>query len=297
MQTSVYIANSEIRAVTGKDRGHSLKMKGCYAQPLPEGLLQNGAIADFTGLAQTVSVFFAQNRLPRRQVNLVLDCDSALTKIMEAPLLPAKKLRQLVKGEYIGQGEAELLCDYAVLEPAIKPAGARILACALEKQIVGQYLDLCNRIGVELVQIDLALSCAIRYCRRIPALTNRTYIMTILSGADIVSLLFVDGFYRFSNRSRLFEQRGTPAAAVEISRTLSSLVQFNAAQKNEQAITNAYICGMQGDEVEFCNDISSLLNIEVSITPEWKAIKRGVQVPMQTRAGDFIYCLGDIMCR
>ncbi|MEG1537478.1 MAG: hypothetical protein RR387_04265 [Clostridiales bacterium] len=297
MQTSIYIDNHQFRAIVGKDNGRTVKInKYCY-QSLAPGLVKNGVIENFSGLAQSLSVFFAQNHLSRRQVNLVLDCDSAVTKIMETPLLPAKKLRQLIQGEFTAQNGTDLLCDYQVLKPVIKPAGGRILACGLDKQITGQFLDLFNRIGVELVNMDLALTCAIHFCNRINGLRRQTYIVTVLEGTDIVSMLFIDGVYSVSNRSRLFEQRGTPAAAVEISRTLSSLAQFNTAQKNGQVITNAIICGMQGDEMDFCADISALLDMQVEIMPEWPEIKFDVSSSKVITAGDYIYCIGDIMRR
>ena len=297
MKTSVYLSNEALQVISGEDNGRTVKVKKCYKSAMPPGCIQNGVIVDNNGLAAALAEFFAHNKLPRHKVNLVLDCDAVMTKIIDVPITSDKKLRQIINGEFIGQGSehGKLLVDYTVLEPSIQPAGGRVLGCAVEKDIIRLYLETFNRVAVELGNIDLALSCAIRFCSRVRDLKQKTYIVTVLKGTGITSLLFVNGIYCFSNRGKLFEKRGTPAAAVEISRTLSSLMQFNAAQKSEHAITNAFICGMQGDERDFCTDISSLLDIQVSIMPEWQAFKFGAQVSRQASVGDFIYCLGDII--
>lgn len=297
MNTSIYIADGSIQAVTGADTGKILKVSGYWRQAMKPGIVANGAIKEQDQLKEILADFCKKTGVDMKRIQLVLDSNMLMTKDMEVPVLGTKKLRQIIETEFSVReaGYQEMIYDYAVLEPRTKSGGGRILACAVEKSLVQQYVSLFSSIGGKLLNVDIGLSCAIRYCRRTPELKSGTYILSVADGRDLVSILFNQGVYSFSNRSSLFESRGTSAAAVEISRNLSSLVQFHVAQKAEAPITNAYLCGLEEDEKDFCAEMSESLNMEVGPLQNTLPVSCSAPAADGLSYGDCLYCFGDLI--
>ena len=296
-KTSIFISNEAVLAVVGRDSGKKIYIKRCCRKEMPEGLVYNGEISDRQRLAEVLREFYSDFALGTSDVHLVLDSDAVLTGIMNVPALGEKQLRQLVRNEFPQQntGRGELLYDYTVLRPRLQSKGGQILGAAAEKKLILQYMELFKEIGVGLSGIDIGLACAHRVCEKLPELKDATCLVSVLDGSSMVSMLFVNGIYSFSSRSRLFEPRGTYNSAVEISRMLSALLQFNISQKTEDIISRAYICGLKGDEENFCADISASLGVDILALPESLPIKSEYMRINKTSYSDYLYCIGDII--
>lgn len=298
MTTILYISNQEIQTVSGSSDGKSLTVAKYASMPLENGLIKGGAITEPERLADSLTDFFKEQGIQRKNLQIVIDCDTALIRIMNVPIVSNKKLRLLIRNEMAEQAEGSgiLLYDYTVLLPKLEDGGGKILACAIEKDLVASYQALFNSIGIKLEGINLAIATAIRVMQAIADLANKTYILAILDGANIFSLLFIDGNYHFSNRSILLEARGSLAAATEISRSLASLIQFFATQRNgRQPLSNAYICGLRGEETDFLQDISSSLGIETALLPAIPDMKGAFSQEGASHYSDYLYCIGNLL--
>ncbi len=297
MKTAIYISGQSISAAVGEEAGRKLKVQACYRGQLPEGASGPELIADIGQAAPYLGGFFNTYQLSRRNVRLVLDGDHVTGKVLDLPLLRPKQLLALLQNTFSQeeQDPALMLYDYAVLQPQRPEGGGRVYAVAAEKALVNHYMQLFAAIGVNLCGIDLAPLTALRLVRKLPELRERTFIFVYIEGHEMTLLLFADGRYELTNRAFLREPRNTPAAAVEISRALSQLVQFSYVEATEHPLSNVFISGLMEEELQFCPDISSAISLPVSAPPQSQAISGSFLRQYGVNYGDFIFCLGGLL--
>ena len=298
MTTTLYISSQELQLVAGDDNGKAFSVSKYASMPIASGMITGGVIVEPEGIATSLEALLNEQKIQRKNLQLVIDNDTALIRIMDVPIVSDKDLRLLIRNEMAGQsvGSGILLYDYTVLQPKLEGGGGKILACAVEKELVASYLTMFNNIGIKLDGINLAIASAIRVTQAIPDLAEKTYILAVLDGSNIFSLLFIDGNYHFSTRGILMEQRGTVAAATEISRSLTSLSQFNASQRTgQQPLSDAYICGLQGEESEFLSDISASLGIETGLLPDIPTMGGAFSQEEAVHFSDYLYCIGNLL--
>jgi Tfp pilus assembly PilM family ATPase len=275
MITSVYFSNETVQIVVGQAKGDVLQVHSFYQEPIPEATLINGVITNEAAMTTLLKRLVVTGKLPNRKVDLLVDSSSILVKRAPVPILPQKKLMALAKDEFseFGGNYKELLYDYSVLKSKSEDGkGGVILCSAMERDFVGSYVEMFRGQGVQLRSIDLALGAKIRLAQFLPELKNRTFVLSVLEGNSVVSSLFTGGKYMLTNRTRLLGERGTAETAVEMTQTISSLIQFNRAQKTEDDLTHAYICGLWDSESQLCNTLSEILRISIQPLPDCSAV-------------------------
>ena len=298
MKTSVYITNQVIMAAVGNDDGRKLNVTGCYRTELPEGLVDSGVVADADALRQQLSDFFKRNNIPRKKINLVLGNDIVMLKTLDAPIIPHARLKQVARNEMGGHRDEEnaLIYDYAVLKPAPGENGmGRIMAVSADKEVVQRYLDVFAAAKISLGGIDVAQNCASRLCERLSELAGRTFVLAFLIGSEMTSMLFSGNECLIINRIQLYEDRGTPSAAVEISRGLSSMVQFNYTLNAEHPLTNIYLSDLTGEEKQFLGEMVEALGVPVGpllLPAEITGPYAKLEYP---DFGVYFFCLGGLL--
>ncbi len=275
MINAVYLSTEAVQIAIGQAKHGKIRLASFVNQPLPEGAMLNGVITDDNACQEVLKDLVANSSLPTKKVDLVIDSSSILMKKVAIPPLSHKKILQIIRNEFLEFGDAydDLLYDYAVQETKSQDhKGGIILCSAVERWLIGSYIDLFAQCGVRLRSINLALAAQIRIASFFPELQDTTYILAVLEGNSIVSSLFADGKYLLTNRTRLLAEHGTPDSTKEITNTVSSLIQFNKAQKNGFDITHAYLCGLHQEEIYLCGDIAESLGIAVTPLPDFAAL-------------------------
>lgn len=297
MKTSVYLSNHSITAVVGDTGGRKVKIASCYKDNIPGGLIHNGNILNAEQLAVHVGDFFNVHHLKRKNVSLVVDSESMVSKILDVPVLPPKKMIQLVRNEMTpADGDIDsLVYDYSPILSKTEEGGGRIFAVSAPRALVSNFVEMFKSAGITLGGIDITQVCAMRFFQAASEFGGRSFIYSLLDGNEMVSMLFGNDEYLFSNRTQLMEQRGTPAAAVEMSRALSSMVQFNYGRAGAPQLTNAFISGVIGEEPQFFPDISDALSIAVGSLPPTKELNSAFFLNNSLDYGDYLFCLGDVM--
>ena len=250
MPISVYLSNEEILILSGTVTPKTIKIKKMISVPMPKHAIINGMLTNEEAIKAVLIQLRKKNVLPKKGVRLVIDSSSILVKSENVPALRHKQLMELVRNTFAGMVETrtELLYDYAVINAQnMDGKGCTILCTAMEKNHAEMYISLFKEVGTELASIDISLNCVIKLLNFGAELKNRTYILATLDAEYMSSYLFVNGQYSFSGRNRLLAERGTADSAAEISRVISSIVQFHKAQKSEQDIENVYFLRSSGE--------------------------------------------------
>lgn len=293
MKTSLYLSGNLCKVVEGTGSKSGLAVSRCFTFRLSSPLLASSE-DEARICAKELSDFFDAQKLSKTEVHLVLNDPAVRTRPIELPAVSKRQLLGLVQNEFAAQqieGNEDLLYDCMVLA-APKGALATVLGAAVPRTAVAKLVSAFEAAGISLSGIDLALPCALRFIANSPAFAQKTFILSILEGSEILSVLFENKVYRFANSAHIFEQRGTPVSAVEIARNISSMIQFNQAQKLVSGIQSAYLCGLQSLEKDFCENMSISLNLEVAEFPEELSTVTGAKIP--SLCGEYLYALGGL---
>ncbi len=257
MPTSLYISSDAVAAVSGTSSAQHVTVQDFAKQSLHAESVVNGVIVNDTAVAAALQQLSKELRAPLGEVRLIIDSSTILTKHMTAPLLSDKKMREMISREFAGvEDYDELMFDYMLLK-ADRTQGAEMICAAVERGFVGSYLQLLKQQKITVQSIDIALS-AVNSLAQLPMLTGKTYILSALDGSSISSYLFDSGKYHVMNRSRLLEERGTAASVAEITKQISSLVQFNAAEKKNAPVTKLYFCNLYENEYKLSSKPTAL---------------------------------------
>jgi hypothetical protein len=234
-------------------------------------------------------VYFS-NDGPRLFKNMKLVIDSSLiaTKNVEVPKLKPKELAAVAATEFedtAGNYDA-LVVDYAHIPG---PDGNNLFCCGVEKRVLESYITLFASLKIQIKSIDVGLNALIQYVSATKDYKGMTFALNILDGKNLISLLFENGIYIFSNRSRLLSECGSDAFADELSGKLSSLIQFNKSQKSEYTLNMSLYAGLDEYELNGLRALNFDSELNLFIIPQTPNIKNGFVMDESFDFGSFIY--------
>lgn len=262
METSLYISNEKLYAVTGGETGRKLTIRSYAETPLPAGSVLNGTITDEGQFVAALSrLSETAGRL--KNVRLLLNSSQIYVKRTVLPKLPKKKLMELVAGEFADldhDADDELVYDCMVLGENGAGQGNTMFACAAKRSLIASYAELfaAQKIGVSC--IDATQSAMIKLVRLLmPA--DETFVVLSFDGNMLDATLFIQNQFRFNNRTRLIAERGTAECTGEISRMVSSIIQFNSSERSGQSIGHVYVLGAHGNEQAMLQSLTTAYDI------------------------------------
>lgn len=229
MDSSIYISTQHIE-VLGYNKTSSVELLAYAKQPLGEGVIINGKITDPTELSEKLTQLKALRPDLFTNCTLVIDSTTLLLKKLPVPELKKPQYLNLVKDELVDQSEnsAEMIYDYSFINS--KGEAKTMLACATHKSTVESYLSVFGDAGINLKAVRVGLETIINYIKTRKDLAKKTFILNIVDGVSMLSVIFENGQYIFSTRTRLMEEESAEYLTTIIS-SLSSLLQFNKSQK------------------------------------------------------------------
>lgn len=301
MITSVFFSNENVQIVTGKCSGKKITVCDYLVAPLPDNCIINGVITNDFALKKLISALWGKRSVKTSAASLVIDSSSILTKTLTLPSVKNATMQKIIRGEFAEVENYEtLLYDYFVLNPKNEGGGATVLSCAADRTFLQAYIEMFESQKIKVDSIDIAINCEIKLMNRISLMHDKTAIVAVLDKNTLVLSLFVNGTYRFISRSRLFEDRGTPGALDEISRAISSLIQFNSSEKSGYTISDIFFCGTNQDERFLCDELSAMFSpISAKTFPDcpevnFKLKKHNLANKLPV-VSDCIYSLGNLI--
>lgn len=293
----IFISTHSIQLVEGSsDKSDMIKIKNFKELLLDEGTMINGVITDDALILEDLKTLKEQGV---HRCRLVIDSGQVLLKNVDVPILKKNELMQVVKNELsnLEEGYDDLIYDYSVLRDAYdeeSKAGGEILCCAVERKLIASYLEVFESAGIKVDSIDISVNTLHKLTDELSDFENKTFIVSVVDANNVSSYLFEKNHYTFSNRSRLFSERGTPDFIAEMNSSISQLIQFNKSQRSPNAIEMAYFCGLEKDEENALSEmIKENLEIDAGRFPDSKS----VYVPNSENKkkfylNDYVYCVG-----
>lgn len=293
----IYISTHSIQLVQGSaDKSDMIRIENFKEFMLDEGTMINGVITDETQVLEKLNEIKA---LGVHHCRIVIDSGQVLVRNVDVPALKKEELLQVVKNELsnLEEGYEDLIYDYSVLREEYEEEdknGGEILCCGMERKLLSSYLEVFESADIKVDGVDISVNTLHKLTEELSDLGSKTFIVSVLDANNVSSYLFENKHYTFSNRSRLFSERGTPDFITEMNSNISQLIQFNKSKRSPYTIEMAYFCGLEkSEEIALSEMVKENLEINADRFPNSKI----VYVPNKENEkkfylNDYVYSVG-----
>ena len=267
MKCSIYISGSELEYAIGEVTGNNILISKAGKLPFEPNTIEKGIIKKKEAFQNVVKSMCAHIGVLPKQIDVLVVDDVVVTKVIEVPILPQKKLLEITKREleeFIDTPK-EYVYDYSVIQSQIPGTQAgRILCGAISKEVLSQYKQFLGECGVQAVTLDVAARAQVRLMEQMEDKKGETFIIGVMDGFILRVSLYVKGRMIYHSTSKVTE-RDNLGLISELTRVLSSFIQFNQSQKNDADVAAIYLCGMHEEEEKFCQNITITLGIKTQL--------------------------------
>ncbi len=264
---TVYLGNKYIRAVEGNMSGNRLRIRQAYETVDNKGTIINGAIVDEAALSELISDLWEAYKLPKKEVNLVLDSTQFHTRNMQVPQMSNSKKLEYIKREFTGMENVDsLVHGYFRIKKLQKGKMDLVTAMATPRDYAVQFMTLFKKLGIQLTGIESVNASMNRMIDMLSQIKNKTCIIQFVEDMNLTSILYYNGNIETSSRKRLFAEAGTPGYVVEAARAVTNVIQFAKTQNIDEYITHVFVAGITGGDLEIYED--SIRNINPDFVTE-----------------------------
>jgi len=266
MNVSVFCSPTHLKLIVGSASSNSIKVDDFAMFSLPDGAMINGIITDEEAMIRFLSEIGSNMGIHKHETFLVIDTNSIRSKVMDVPVVSETKLLDFISRDLgaFSVEETSDVFDYAVLHGKLHEGGARILAVAVDREILQVYRNTFASAGFNLKNVNIGVNALIKLSRILPQLTSRARILAAVDDRTLTLSLFEEGEYKITNRYRLFHPEGTPEWRQEIGNNISAVIQFQKGQRPEEEISAAFFAGLNESQVASLAEPLAYLNIEIS---------------------------------
>ena len=235
MKTAVYINNDQVSILAGKK----------YLEfSLPQGSVSNGVLINREAILQVLR----DNRRLLMRPLVLLNSSNAILKVAEHPAMSKSQFRSYLQQE----SGLPPIGDLGEEIRQVKiPGGRRSYFQGVPKDLLESYISLFREAGISLGGVLTLQLAAEDFLASSKALNGQTCFLEILEGENLLSILFDQGAYVLTDRSRLLGEPGSPAWEEELTQKISYLVQFDRSRKSANPLTAIYFSGFQKDVLDF----------------------------------------------
>ena len=297
MILTVNLAEDAIVTLKGR-AGRKFIIQDCERYSLPQGVLINDVVTDEAQFQEVLGKIKARYGLSANRVHLVLGSHQIITKVMQVPKMTRKQLLVLVKMEleHYRTEEKEMLYDYSVICESRNLDGATILGAAIERGGTESYEKLFAQCGMKIGSVDIALNGLLHMAEYLPELEGETYLLSVLDGRNMMTVLYIDGIYRHTARSRFLHERGSVELIREAVKEIAAMAGFAKSLENGTEVTKLFVGGIGGTEQEL---LFKILSQELGM--EGSPIKENEQFVTKRkqdfRLADYVYAAGSLLGR
>ncbi|NBK98152.1 MAG: hypothetical protein EOM50_09045 [Erysipelotrichia bacterium] len=261
----VYLSNESIQLIVGSDdHKDMIKIYQYKSYPFNEGTMINGVITDEFEIKNTLKQLVEEGI---HEVNLVIDSGQILSKNIAIPKLKESEIYGVIKDELssLGENSEDLVYDYAYIGSAKEGKGMQILACAVERKLISNYLEIFTECGIKIKGIDFSINILRKLMKEIHTNNDDSYLISLIDGNNLTSVLFEHNQYKLSYRSRIVNPRKTILFEQEVASNLANIYQFSVSGENSVPIQRVYFCGLHKVEEGLLQRMENNLNIPAQI--------------------------------
>lgn len=180
-----------------------------------------------------------------KNVTVLIDSSNIITKRLEIPKLPRKKIYDVIVNELDMGIDKEYHYDYRIL--AQKATEYSILGSCVPLEFTEKYSEIFEKAKIKVQRVDTVINSIIKFINKQSNFAGKTFLMNIVNGDTLFSILFEKGEYRFIKRNRFIHSAGSPEYTRELYEKYNSMEQFGKSQKISGDISLVYYMGLSND--------------------------------------------------
>lgn len=249
MAAILYLSNELVQVIEAKGKGKTVCVQNVWQEKAPEGSIINGIITDEEAFVAWIRDFFVRNKLPKKEISLVVNSSQFNHKVLEFPGFKDADIKKMIPREFSEHRTDNTLFTYYVLEKDKNSKMQSVFATAVEKEFLVSYINLFKQAGIEISSIDSEVGSLVRLFSNSPEIQNKTCLIQVLDGREVISMLFVKGRYYYSQKNRLFSQDFLEELPQELLSIRDKLFQFVTSQQIKEPIQTIYLCGKGQSEL------------------------------------------------
>jgi len=169
----IELAPERINIAQLRKQGQGFKLTTLASLEVPEGIFQEGKIADSPGLAQLIQAAMAESKIKVDHVATAVPMRESVIRIIPVPAeLDDKELREMVlnheAGLYLPYPREEVDVDYQKLGFFVDEDGidkVQVLLVATRREITDSYLDTFQQAGLKVDVLEINSFALIRTIR------------------------------------------------------------------------------------------------------------------------------------
>ncbi|MHB1315056.1 MAG: hypothetical protein ACYCX2_06145 [Christensenellales bacterium] len=241
-----------------------MKSKKCL--PVSEIALKAGSIVNGVIINQDEVIQQLKNnrKLMKNDILLIIDSSNIQVKLIDMPKLGKLQKIAVMRNEFsMGTDNQDTLYASVVIGESNK--NDSMLCYAVQSELINSYIEVFAAAKIKIRKIDIAINCIVNYVRQIPQLSSKTFIMNIISGQNMLSLLFEKGKYIITSRNRLLSDADSDEYLRELYSKVLSMMQFNESQKSLNKIETSYYFGLDADTISRFAAYFAGLNSEIKV--------------------------------
>jgi len=264
MSTVIYLSNQQIHIVVGK-RGKTAVLNRCISYPAPQGTIINGIIMDPDTLGTFLKEKWAENKLPVKDVNLVVNSTKFVGQNMEIPKMQDEKTLDHIKRGFsnIDRSE-EKVYGFIRLESSHKKM-QRLYAESVSPEFLSDYIKFFDGIGIKLKGIYSGEGSMISLVNATAATNYGTFMLMIADSMTLTTVLYVNKVFTYYNSVRCFHEPGTEDYAQDLTRSASQIKQFMQANQLDSELEIILLAGVEEKDLNFYKNIMQDYGVSAKI--------------------------------
>lgn len=221
-------------------------------------------------------------------VKLVLPASYSSSRMTQIPYATGRQLTKMAEKVMADQSMEDAVYDYAVVQ-ADKKKGTSLCCGGVDANVIATLVGMCSELQIKVKDITIPMEGYLKVLAQAKAYKNKTAIFLIFEENSVTSILFQEGVYLYSTRSRIFSERGTLNFGTEIVRSISGIMQFYSTTNSMVPITDVYYAGCNADDFEV--SIEGIQNMNLQVAP------MQVEIPVTAgqKAEDWLNCIGALI--
>lgn len=245
------------------------------------------------GWEDAVRRLWETHSLPRKHILMVLPYSAFSIRTLSLPPVRDGRLALAVQNELQYNVEHELVTDYIPLYRE-KSGARRVLACSSSRENMQRFIDMSKRLKFELEGITVPAASALRLLRDTHGMRDQSCIWLCFDGATLLSLVVERGICYYASQIRFRDGPGEADFATAVTRNVSGVLQFLAAQRIRIPLSHVYYAGCSMRDFEVCVSGLQSLGLQAVCLPRCERI---VHIPAAQRMSDWLVCAGAMLRR
>ncbi|MBR4776352.1 MAG: hypothetical protein IK007_01920 [Lachnospiraceae bacterium] len=275
MSTVIYLSNQQIHIVEGKRGKAATTINRYISYPAPQGTIINGIIMDPEAFGTFLKEKWTENKLPVKDVSLVVNSTKFVGQNMEIPKMQDEKTLDHIKRGFsnIDRSE-ERVYGFIRLESSHKKM-QRLYAESVSPDYISDYIKFFDGIGIKLKGIYSGEGSMISLVNATAAKTYNTFMLMIADSMTLTTVLYVNKVFTYYNSVRCFHEPGTEDYAQDLTRSASQIKQFMQANQLDSELEVILLAGVEERDLTFYKTIMQEYGVQtkIDIFSDTKAIK------------------------